>query len=90
MQENIKNALKNPIFSIVSEAAEELLVECYVIGGFVRDYLLERGSAKDIDIVAIGSGIDLAKKVAAKLTGNPHVSILKTLVLPWLNTRTLN
>tara|TARA_R110002050_G_scaffold100580_1_gene208075 strand:- start:4942 stop:6396 length:1455 start_codon:yes stop_codon:yes gene_type:complete len=76
-QLNHKKALTDPIFTIISEASEELGVDCYVIGGFVRDYLLKRGSAKDIDIVAIGSGIELAKKVANKLTGKPEVSIFK-------------
>jgi len=51
--------------------------DCYVIGGFVRDYLLKRGIPKDIDIVAVGSGIKLAKKVASKLPGEPQVSIFK-------------
>ncbi|WP_432422797.1 CCA tRNA nucleotidyltransferase [Zobellia alginiliquefaciens] len=70
-------ALSNPIFKIVSQAADELGMDCYVIGGFVRDYLLHRGAHKDIDIVAIGSGIELAKKVASLLKGKPNVSIFK-------------
>ncbi len=74
---NHDKALSNPIFSIISEASQELGVDCYVIGGFVRDYLLNRGTAKDIDIVAVGSGINLAKKVASKLTGKPEVSVFK-------------
>lgn len=74
---NHQKALENPIFKIVSEVAQELHTECYVIGGFVRDYFLNRGSHKDIDIVAIGSGIDLAQKVAAKLPGRPQVSVFK-------------
>ena len=74
---NHKQALSNPIFSIISDAAEELGIECYVIGGFVRDYLLERGTAKDIDIVAIGSGIELAKKVASQLKNKPEVAVFK-------------
>tara|TARA_R110000868_G_scaffold39882_2_gene138476 strand:- start:1347 stop:2780 length:1434 start_codon:yes stop_codon:yes gene_type:complete len=72
-----KQALSNPIFTVISDAAKELNIDCYVIGGFVRDYLLKRGTAKDIDIVAIGSGIDLAKKVASKLKGKPEVSVFK-------------
>lgn len=74
---NHKQALSNPIFKIVAHAAEELGVDCYVIGGFVRDYLLHRGIPKDIDIVAVGSGIELAKKVASKLDGKPKVSVFK-------------
>ncbi|MBD1259170.1 HD domain-containing protein [Maribacter polysiphoniae] len=76
-QQNHKQALQNPIFNILSEAADELNMESYVIGGFVRDYLLERGNPKDIDVVAVGSGIELAKKVAHKLSGNPKISVFK-------------
>ena len=54
---NYKEALQNPIFEIISKAAEQLNVQSYVIGGFVRDYILERHSKKDIYIVAGGSGI---------------------------------
>jgi len=76
-QQNHKRALQNPIFRILSEAADELGVDCYVIGGFVRDYFLQRGNPKDIDVVAVGSGIELAKKVTQKLSGNPKISIFK-------------
>ena len=61
-------ALDNPIFKMVSKASSLLKIDSYVIGGYVRDYIMERGNAKDIDIVAIGSGIDLAQKVSAALT----------------------
>ncbi len=67
--------LKHPIFSIISEIVTAENLECYVIGGFVRDIYLQRKS-KDIDIVVIGSGIELAKKVAKK-AGNPKVSVFK-------------
>ncbi|SNR71305.1 HDIG domain-containing protein [Maribacter sedimenticola] len=77
MQESYIDALKNPIFQTISQAAEELAVDCYVIGGFVRDYFLDRDMPKDIDVVAIGSGIKLAEKVASKLNGNPQVSVFK-------------
>ncbi|MBD0779145.1 HD domain-containing protein [Maribacter sp. ANRC-HE7] len=77
MQKNYQEALNNPIFNILSEAADELNVESYVIGGFVRDYFLQRGNPKDIDVVAVGSGIELAKKVAHKLSGNPKISVFK-------------
>ncbi len=74
---NYKNAIKNPVFQTVAEAASELGLESYVIGGFVRDHILKRGIPQDIDIVAIGSGIELAKKVASKLPGKPQVSVFK-------------
>jgi putative nucleotidyltransferase with HDIG domain len=77
MEELHKNAIAKPIFKIISEAAQSLSLDCYVIGGYVRDYLLQRGIPKDIDIVAVGSGIALAKAVAARLEGNPKISIFK-------------
>lgn len=52
---NYKQAIQNPIFSVISEAARDLNVESYVIGGFVRDFILERGTPKDIDVVAVGA-----------------------------------
>ena len=72
-----KHALTDSIFRIISDTADALHLECYVIGGFVRDFLLERGTPKDIDIVAVGSGIELAKKVAKALPHQPKVQIFK-------------
>ena len=77
MQQNFQEALQNPIFKTLGQAAKELNIECYVIGGFVRDFLLQRGTAKDIDVVAIGSGIELAQKVALLLPNKPQVSVFK-------------
>ena len=71
-------AIEHPVFDIVSSAATELKLETYVIGGYVRDYLLNRPYKKDIDFVAVGSGIDLAKKVAQLIPGKPKVQIFKT------------
>ena len=56
---NYKSALNNKIFEVISRASQELNIESYVIGGFVRDYLLGREFKKDIDVVAIGSGIEI-------------------------------
>ena len=75
---NYKDALQNPIFKIISEASKNLNLDSYVIGGFVRDYLLQRGDAKDIDIVAVGSGIELARAVAKLLPNKPKVQVFKT------------
>ncbi len=75
---NYKEALQHSIFKIISQSAKELQLDAYVIGGFVRDFILNRGDAKDIDIVAIGSGIDLAKQVAKNLPTKPKVQIFKT------------
>lgn len=73
-----KEALDNKIFKITSQAAVELNVKSYVIGGFVRDFLLKRDFKKDIDIVAVGSGIDLAQKVSSLLPKKPKVQVFKT------------
>ena len=69
--------LQHKIFQLVSEAADEMLCECYVIGGYVRDIFLKRHS-KDIDIVVVGSGIELAEIVAKKWGKGTHLSIFKT------------
>ena len=64
--ENLVKELWHPIFRCVSETADAMGVECYVIGGFVRDLLLKR-PCTDIDIVAVGSGIELARQTAEAL-----------------------
>ena len=73
-----KEAISLEIFETISKASQQLGLESYVIGGFVRDYFLKRSTAKDIDIVTIGSGIDLAEKVASLLPNKPKVQIFKT------------
>ena len=73
-----QEALQHKIFNVLSEAADDINVEAYVIGGFVRDFFLNRGKAEDIDVVAVGSGIELAKKVSEKLPGKPPVKVFKT------------
>lgn len=75
---NYKSALKNKIFDVIAKASQELQVESYVIGGFVRDFLLGRDFKKDIDIVAVGSGIELALKVSELLPKKPKVQVFKT------------
>ena len=75
---NLKQALQHNIFNIISQSAKELNVDCYVIGGYVRDFILNRGEHKDIDVVAIGNGIDLAQQVAKNLPNKPKVQIFKT------------
>lgn len=74
---DIQSFVDTPIFRTIGKCADELNVPCYVIGGYVRDRLLNRGNGKDIDIVVIGSGIELAKKVAQALPGNNHLSVFK-------------
>ena len=60
------------IINLISDVAEKENVEIYLVGGFVRDLILERGS-KDIDILVIGSGIDFANIIAEKINGRIHV-----------------
>lgn len=72
----MKTQLDLPVFKAISEAAVEMNVPAFVIGGWVRDLILHRPS-KDIDIVCVGSGIELAERVAAKLGPNHHVNIFK-------------
>jgi len=76
---NYKQAIDSDIFQYISRASKSIGLESYVIGGFVRDYLLQRDSkAKDIDIVAVGSGIELAREVAQLLPNKPKVQVFKT------------
>ena len=75
-EEEILEHISAKHFRIISEAADELGVEAYVIGGYVRDLFLNR-SSKDIDVVAVGSGIELAKSVARKLGKGTHLSVFK-------------
>lgn len=64
------------IFEKVTEAAEEKGFDCYAVGGYVRDKLLNRPT-KDIDIVCVGSGIELARAVAKKFSPQPKVAYFK-------------
>src|SRR5690606_14507095 len=77
LSSNYKEALKHPIFEIITKAAQELNIDAYVIGGFVRDYILQRHTKKDIDVVAVGSGIDLALKVSELIPHHPKVQVFK-------------
>lgn len=74
---HINKALELPAFAYVQKAADALRVEAYVIGGFVRDTFLGRETGSDIDIVAVGSGIALAKKVAELLPGKNQIQVFK-------------
>ena len=69
--------IDTPVFRLIGEEADKLGMECYVIGGFVRDLFLRRES-KDIDIVVVGSGIELARAVAKALGRHSHLSVYKT------------
>ncbi|MDR3339002.1 MAG: CCA tRNA nucleotidyltransferase [Candidatus Symbiothrix sp.] len=72
----ILNKLKGKIFEVITEEADRLQMETYLIGGYVRDIFLRRPS-KDIDIVCVGSGIQLAEAVAGNLGKKTQLSVFK-------------
>ena len=78
LNNDYRAAISLPAFEYISDAAAEIGVDSYVIGGYVRDYILNREKSKDIDIVAVGSGIELAERVSENLPGEPKVQIFKT------------
>lgn len=73
---DLKEKLCFPVFEIIGQAGDELGLDTYVVGGFVRDSIMGR-ECKDIDIVTIGSGIELAKKVQEKIGGKSNISVFK-------------
>ena len=75
--EKIFNALDLDIFKIISDTADKLEFKTYIVGGFVRDIILNRSVKKDIDIMCVGSGIDLAKAVQKKINSSAKVNIFK-------------
>src|SRR5690606_36630444 len=79
MSKQYIQAVQHPVFELIAQASVKLGIRSYVIGGFVRDYILERNTPKDIDIVALGSGIDLAKEVAALMPGQTKISVFKNI-----------
>ena len=79
LKTDFKEILNSQLFKTVSETADELGLETYVIGGFVRDHLLNRKRKNaDIDFVVIGSGIELAQEVQKRLPMATKVQFFKT------------
>jgi len=74
---NLSSAIDLPQIRLVSEAADDLKLKTYLVGGYVRDLFL-RSSSKDIDFVTVGSGIDLAKAVAVRLSPRAKVNFFRT------------
>ena len=74
--EELAEILDQPIFHLISDAADHLGVECYVVGGYVRDIFLERPS-NDIDVVVVGSGIEVATELKHMLGRKAHLSVFK-------------
>ena len=73
---NLTDKIDRKIFRHVGSVADALCRECYVVGGYVRDLFLDRGS-KDIDFVSVGSGIEVAQAVAATLGRGAHLSVFR-------------
>ncbi|SCX89410.1 tRNA nucleotidyltransferase (CCA-adding enzyme) [Nonlabens sp. Hel1_33_55] len=88
-EHNFKEAIQSSVFETLSQAAQELGVDAYVIGGFVRDYILQRGNKQDIDVVAIGSGIELAKKTKELLPQSTKISVFKNYGTAMIKTNDL-
>ena len=72
----ILNKLRGKLIEIITDEADKLQMDTYVIGGYVRDIFLNRPS-EDIDVVCVGSGIELAKAVAQKLGKNAYLTVFR-------------
>ena len=73
---NLSESLAHPVFKAIGAVADRRGVQAYVVGGYVRDLLLQRES-KDVDFVCVGSGIDLAEAVAKELGPSVHVNVFR-------------
>ena len=74
--EDLAHLLNNDVFRSISEAADSLGVECYVVGGYVRDLFLERNT-NDIDVVVVGSGIQVAETLKKNIGKKAHLSVFR-------------
>jgi poly(A) polymerase len=88
---DLSTHLNHRVFKVIAEVAAREGAETYVIGGFVRDLLLfgEGAEVKDIDVVVIGSGIEMAEKVLSSIKGEVHFTVYKnfgTAMLKWGDT----
>ena len=82
----VKRRVDTDVFHLVGEVADAMGRECYVVGGYVRDILLDRPSG-DMDFVTVGSGIELARGVAARIGRGAHLSVFKTYGTAQVRTR---
>ena len=74
--EALAKILDQDIFHLIGDVADEMGVECYVVGGYVRDIFLERPS-NDIDVVVVGSGIAVAEALKKRLGKKAHLSVFR-------------
>ena len=75
-QIEIKNKIDTPLFHKLTETADEMGLECYLVGGYGRDLILERPT-NDIDVVVVGSGIKMAEAFSKKLGRHAHLSVFR-------------
>ena len=73
----ILESIKLDVFEIISEEADKLKLETYVVGGYIRDLILNKELKKDIDIMCVGSGIDLAIQIQKRINPNMKINIFK-------------
>lgn len=73
----LEKAVNHKVFELIGNAAAELDQQTFVVGGYVRDFLLKRGQKKDIDFVTVGSGIELAKKAHSKMKNATKLTVYK-------------
>ena len=74
--QNLRKKLQNPIYGIVEKVADQMNLTAYAVGGIVRDIFLNR-SSKDVDILVVGSGIELARAVAKEISPKCEVNVFK-------------
>ncbi|MFA7615463.1 MAG: HD domain-containing protein [Moheibacter sp.] len=74
---NLEKAVNHKVFELIGNAASELNQQTFVVGGYVRDFLLKIGQKKDIDFVTVGSGIELAKKAHSKMKDATKLTVYK-------------
>ena len=74
--DDLRQLINKPVFHDISSVADDLGLECYVVGGYVRDLFLERPS-QDIDVVVVGSGIQVASELKRRLGKKAHLSVFR-------------
>ena len=89
-KKNIQKYLEHKIFKTISEVADSLKVDTYIVGGFVRDIILNKELKQDIDIMCVGSGIELAKKIQKKINSKEKIKIFKRYGTAMINYDNLN
>nr|MBC8302778.1 tRNA nucleotidyltransferase [Pelagibacterales bacterium] len=85
-KDEILNLLKEDIFKQIMNTSSKLDIKSFVVGGFVRDYILNRTIVKDVDILCIGSGIDFAIDIQKSIDPNKKINIYKrfgTAMIKW-------